>query len=389
MGDYTRKIDEYREHLLTITKQDWFKPYMLTTIGFDEVSEIKSKSIYQSFNKNWISVLKDFNLYEALHEYVKGEYYNHYIETLNCNSYELAKKHKYLTPHFIKNIDFNRIKKELGFRTTRSAHCEDGLLKNFKDVKNKIGRVPYCNEFINYSNMDIGGYYKHYGHNIYEDIIKNYLSNEEFLKYKKDMAIRDLKNRSIGGVVNGQKYGYTEEQVEEEFKRVFDTFYEQHGVYPTRSTFNKISKYNDVTYRKRYNYEFSWNDFRVLYGYHSTNDENVSEAACLNSISKILNEKPEFQKTWKWLKSDLNSAMFVDGYFKDHNLVVEFDGSYHRVAIEAFGGQKHLEKVQHRDALKNKLLKQHNIKLLRIDSRDNWEDTEYLKQRLKELDIIF
>lgn len=79
--------------------------------------------------------------------------------------------------------------------------------------------------------------------------------------------------------------------------------------------------------------------------------------------------------------------MYVDGYFTNYNLVVEFDGSQHRKPIKKFGGIERYNRLQENDNLKNKLLQEHNIKLLRIDSRSNWHDINYLKQRLVEIGI--
>jgi hypothetical protein len=75
--------------------------------------------------------------------------------------------------------------------------------------------------------------------------------------------------------------------------------------------------------------------------------------------------------------------MYCDGYFQEINLVIEFDGRQHKIPIDKYGGEKAFVRLQENDKLKEQLVKDHNIRLLRIDSKEEWYENEHLKQRLQ------
>lgn len=55
-----------------------------------------------------------------------------------------------------------------------------------------------------------------------------------------------------------------------------------------------------------------------------------------------------------------------DFYVESLNLLIEYDGKQHFVAVDYFGGEKALKGVQRRDAIKNKYAEDNGINLLRI-----------------------
>jgi hypothetical protein len=93
----------------------------------------------------------------------------------------------------------------------------------------------------------------------------------------------------------------------------------------------------------------------------------------INLANDILGEKPKREKTFKWLVNpNTNRNLYIDAYYKNHNLAIEIDGRQHFVTGSFVGTKGHqistkeLEIIQNRDALKTELINKNNIKLLRI-----------------------
>lgn len=121
-------------------------------------------------------------------------------------------------------------------------------------------------------------------------------------------------------------------------------------------------------------------------GYEIVN-KNYQEVLALNFISRILNVKYESQMTWEWLRGNGGKNMYCDGYFKEFNLVVEYDGVQHRKPVSAFGGMETFNRQVANDKLKDQLLNEHGIKLLRIPSNEDWHEEEYITSKLSEIGI--
>lgn len=75
----------------------------------------------------------------------------------------------------------------------------------------------------------------------------------------------------------------------------------------------------------------------------------------------------ETHKNWNWLITPKKTKMFVDFYLNDYNIVIEYDGQQHYQFVKFFHKteKKFLECVE-RDKIKEKLLLEHNICVLRI-----------------------
>jgi len=147
--------------------------------------------------------------------------------------------------------------------------------------------------------------------------------------------------------------------------------------------FSKISKHTDKTYREKLN--MRWSEICKYYGYPSHQDKYIFENYVLKHISKILDEEYEYQKVFTWLRGINDFPLFCDGYFPNHNLVIEVDGSQHRKPYAKFGGEKTFKTLQANDAVKNKLIPENGIILLRIADNTNWHDVEYLRKRVEEV----
>lgn len=179
---------------------------------------------------------------------------------------------------------------------------------------------------------------------------------------------------------------YSFDLLETNLRYVFDTCKRKYGVYPSRRYFDKISITDSRNYRKRF--DKSWTEICHMYGYEIQN-RNIEERICLGMCSDILKCDYAWQKTFGWLIGVGGKHMYCDGYYTELNLVIEFDGAGHRIVNKKFGGYEKLIRQQENDALKDKLLKEHGISIIRIDSRMNWQSyeklSEYLNAKLEEL----
>lgn len=106
------------------------------------------------------------------------------------------------------------------------------------------------------------------------------------------------------------------------------------------------------------------------------NKENLfsdSLSVKANLLRRILyllfgDENIESEKTWSWLKNDKTQKnLYVDFYIDKFNLAIEYDGIQHYKMYTSFHRteQDFIDSCA-RDRLKDKLLKQHKIDLVRI-----------------------
>ncbi len=113
------------------------------------------------------------------------------------------------------------------------------------------------------------------------------------------------------------------------------------------------------------------------------------ENNCIEFFNKIL-EYPDFktQKTFSWLKNYNNGkeragALRIDLFYPKYKLCIEFDGEGHFQQIDwKKGNNETLEEVKERDRLKDKLIKDHGLKILRF-RYDEPLTTEYVTEKLK------
>lgn len=385
---YKEKSDNELENIkntfINMTLDDNYQTYHLTTKGFKEATGITAISVSKMFGGNWLDVLSYFGKKDELLSYVVEEFRSFYLNEYKANIESFYKSHKWITQGLINIISIKYIKEACGFRTVKSSQTLEGLKKNFKEVILKCGQIPFISEFKAITNINLNTYYKYFKTGTYEVILIGLsIDGKEIEKYKQRLSQRLSTNSSA----IERSLIYTEDEKEKEFKRVFDEFYDKYNVYPTRRQFERLSKIGEKAYTKTM--KMCWNDVREFYGYETTNEKNISEKECLGLISEILDCKYESQKTWNWLVNDRGSNLYVDGYYKEHNLVVEFDGVFHRVSIDHYGGDRKLERQKSNDKYKNNLVNKHGIKMLRIDSRHKWYDKNYLIKRLENLNINY
>lgn len=117
---------------------------------------------------------------------------------------------------------------------------------------------------------------------------------------------------------------------------------------------------------------------RLTHQYRSAEEDTV-----IAIISDLIQETPIRQHTFSWLRTDKGRAMYLDGYFPSHNLAVEYDGPQHRVFTPWYHRSlAGFERCQYRDRLKESLIGQHGVRLLRVLSTEP-RTVEHLAARLQ------
>jgi len=77
------------------------------------------------------------------------------------------------------------------------------------------------------------------------------------------------------------------------------------------------------------------------------------------------------EKTWNWLRNpETNNKLKVDIFLKDFKIAIEIDGRHHFVDIP---GRSKLSVVRKRDLIKNNLLEEKEINLIRIANKQSIE----------------
>lgn len=98
----------------------------------------------------------------------------------------------------------------------------------------------------------------------------------------------------------------------------------------------------------------------------------------LEIITEELNEEPILEYTFDWLVNpNTDCHLRLDAYYPNHNLAVEVDGKQHFYNSDLFGP---CDIQQERDKIKNHLLQEHNIHLIRIKYSD---DIKTIKTKIK------
>ena len=262
----------------------------------------------------------------------------------------------------------------------QKTYTLDDLRDNFISVYNMFGRVPTYNEFDDNTSISINTYASKLGlrGTVYDTLIEMYLSKEEKDKYRESMEEYRKELGHIQGTKNFTKY--TEDDLKINFKNVFDYYYQKYNSYPTRKIFNSVTKIDESVYRNRY--KMKWSELCEYYGYKTT-VKFKAERLALEMCKDILGYDYISQKTFDWLINDRRHHLFCDGYFEDLVLVIEFDGAAHRIPVKIYGGQETTNRQKYNDTVKDKLLKEHGITVIRIDSRLKWYTEDGMREIIK------
>lgn len=392
MNNYHK--DYYKKDIKKNTDEEYIKEFLrvtskggknLTTKGFDEVSLLPSRSIIKGLNKSWKQLLEENYLMDELYEYVVAEYQNHAYKMGKANTTCFVTNHPYINKELFSKLDSQKVRKLAGFinKNYKGLYNDFLLRKHFEEVQYSLAKIPSVSEFLKYGKILPSIYCDYYGikgqkwDEVLEIMINDKGKLEKYIKERDYNYIETSRNILREYKLKNK---IPESVLEEEFKRVFNHFLKTYGTHPTRRLFNEYSNFNDMTYRKRY--KMKWSEIIKYYGYQA-NEKNITEKIFLEKLKKILSCDYERNKTWDWLIGINNKHLNFDGYFKDVNLVVEFDGKHHRTPVANFGGYERFIKDQKNDAVKEKLVQENGYKFLRVSSKENWQEEEYLKEKLR------
>lgn len=117
--------------------------------------------------------------------------------------------------------------------------------------------------------------------------------------------------------------------------------------------------------------EFYQTPHSHLKGYGCTKcNESQLEREIRTSLEKN-NIQYTYEKKFVWL-----GKQSIDFYLPDFNIGIECQGRQHFEPVDYFGGNKHLEKTEKLDIRKNKLCKEHNVRILYYTTEDIMKETD-------------
>jgi len=380
----TKPISEFTDDIL---KSNFYsvinEDRHLTPKGFDDVSEYNSYTYLNYYNISWCEILKLFGKDNDLLDYIIKEFKIFMNKTNSKSIILFCREHNYLSENIIRYYGNQIISELSGIRYAKKNYTVENLNNNFTSLINEIGRVPLFAEFKNISLISLSAYTSilNLKGDVYNQIVKMFSSE---LQYKEYINVRsEYKTKTSSRVANMNKIILSSDDLEIEFRKIFDNCFINTGVYPSTRLFDKLSKHDSSTYRKKLN--MNWTNICKSYGYPTQQKQSIFETYVLKHMSIILNENYESQKVFPWLLGVNDFPLFCDGYFSKYNLIIEVDGMQHRKPIVKFGGEKSFKILQANDEVKNKLISEHEIKLLRIADNTNWHDVEYLRSRLEDV----
>ena len=140
------------------------------------------------------------------------------------------------------------------------------------------------------------------------------------------------------------------------------------------SKYGYVNSWLNATYG-----EFSYDPFKLRWGTfenackaagvnYKPYDKWQAEEAIIEHISLQLSETPDRQKQFSWLKGkNQRSCLRVDAHYKEHNLIIEYNGEQHYKYPNFYHKTKEdFLKQQQSDLAKLEYCKNNNIKLLVI-----------------------
>lgn len=148
-----------------------------------------------------------------------------------------------------------------------------------------------------------------------------------------------------------------------------------------RAVFNKygfiskplINDECDFTYQALKPYYKNKNQLSEMLGvYNAFCDNSSSKAKVIHLILDELYDDVKPEKTWDWLINDkTNRHIYVDFFIPSINTAIEFDGKQHFYYFERYHKtyEGFLNSI-YRDKLKDRLLDEHGIRLIRISYKD-------------------
>lgn len=142
---------------------------------------------------------------------------------------------------------------------------------------------------------------------------------------------------------------------------------------------------------KRY-HKIAWAEYKRVHGIKSRNF--VQQKILIKTILRILGNTEFFEEAeFIWLKGSAGKPFKVDAYFPQFNLVVEYDGEQHFFPVR-WKGQSTREsllqfnKQRERDVLKERLVRDRGLNLVRFNFKEPIDNVDYVRNRLAASSIL-
>lgn len=398
--EYTRKQSERR----SVKRRQKLKENMenlklegldLLPNNFNEKSPLKFSNYTNSYRTNWYEILKMYDKFDSLKQALLLEYKKFYEET-GWYGHELFLKYINTSQYLLKYIDFEEFRNSIG--KTRIRKTDEELRDNFLDVVRKLGRLPYqLKDFTENSKIHINTYIRRINieGDIVTSIVKEYIKNDEILhwyfkgkKFHKNISESNRIRRYVEAVSRDK------DEIIESTRLVVDLYMKEYNKLPRACDLQDLTGISTNLIKEKFN--MYYREFLHSLGYKVTKGrmyKGVStEEKLLNNISQILDSDYISQMCFDWLNGTRGWKLKCDGYFKDYDLVVEYDGEQHFYPIDFAGkGEEHAYQefldTQMNDRIKNKQIPQHGLILLRIAYDEPINDTDYLKMKLLDIGL--
>lgn len=318
--------------------------------------------LYHNFGFGWKKTMKMLNLpfegraYKITKEDLVNDVLSVFKETNNYTQNNYLNNGSY-SRSIIKRIfgSWNNMLKELGYKLNMhkpGQYSKETLKIAYFKLKEKLGHCPTAYEYRTKS-----GYSQAILHNLFS-------SYNDFLCYVNDVDAK-YDNRGM----------YSKKDIIDKCKNI----YEEYGFISMsllRENFN-------ITPQAIY---YHFNGLDDLYKecdieYNIKHHKSLLFLACYNIITNILGNNCELEKTFNWLKNHKTGRnLFIDIYYPKLYLAIEIDGEQHYTPSTLF---KDFKETQYRDNIKNLLVREHGIKIIRILKPNEKYINELLNECLK------
>lgn len=368
------------------TKDSVFRKGFSKNSKYTAIQHIKYfvKNNYKYGIKDWYTLLKYYNKYDLFYDRVVEIYKETKNKYDKCSLSYVYQHNDYIVFEDIKNIGNKKLRAIVDSKQMR--HSRQEYIDEFMRVCEVFGRVPTSVEFNEECDFSMTGYKGEFGssdkYGLYGNIVYEILGDDGYNDYLNSK--KNFKRKPE----NGYKKKYSNEYMMEEFNKYIDEYYKEHNKLPSRRLFERETGLCSRTYRVYFGK--SWSELLKDKGF--TNEQiysnNRSEIQCLDKVASILNCEYDHQKRFDWLIGNNNFPLFLDGYYPEYDLCIEFSGRQHFVYVEgAFGTYEAFLNQQENDRIKERLCRENCKHFLMIKSSSPWYKEDWLKKQLTNIGI--
>ena len=249
---------------------------------------------------------------------------------------------------------WNNMLKELGYELNMykpGQYNEQDIIDNYNEIKDNIGRPLSAAEFRKYGKYSqpiidrVFGSFSNMKRKLGEIVDARFVSTEEI---KQDM------------IRLAEKYGTLSQEIIVEESIIS---------YPT-----VISRFGNLE-----------NLCKEINCKSSTPRKSKLLIQCLTVLSDKLGSSYVLEKTFPWLINPATGKhLFIDIYYKDLRLAIEVDGAQHYKYGKNIRHSHTVEQsniIRQRDNIKEKLLREHKIQLIRLTK----SSSSYIEKKLLEV----